>query len=62
MEDLNTRSKEEILKIIDAELEGNLIILIDPKHKDSFSQSRINVWKETVRERLYIYLIENTNK
>jgi len=62
MEDLNTRSKEEILKIIDAELEGNLMILIDPKHKDSFSQSRINVWKETVRERLYIYLIENTNK
>ena len=58
MEDLNTRSKEEILKIIDAELEGNLMILIDPKHKDSFSQSRINVWKETVRERLYIYLIE----
>jgi len=56
------RSKEEILKIIDAELEGNLMILIDPKHKDSFSQSRINVWKETVRERLYIYLIENTNK
>ena len=59
MEDLNTRSKEEILKIIDAELEGNLMILIDPKHKNSFSQSRINVWKETVRERLYIYLIEN---
>ena len=58
MEDLNIRSKEEILKIIDAELEGNLMILIDPKHKDSFSQSRINVWKETVRERLYIYLIE----
>jgi hypothetical protein len=54
----DTRSKEEILKIIDAELEGNLMILIDPKHKDSFSQSRINVWKETVRERLYIYLIE----
>jgi len=55
---VDTRSKEEILKIINAELEGNLMILIDPKHKDSFSQSRINVWKETVRERLYIYLIE----
>ena len=54
----DTRSKEEILKIIDAELEGNLTILLDPKHKDSFSQSRINVWKETVKERLYIYLIE----
>ena len=59
---VDTKSKEEILKIIDAELEGNLMILIDPKHKDSFSQSRINVWKETVRERLYIYLIEKTNK
>jgi hypothetical protein len=58
----DTRSKEEILKIIDAELEGNLMILIDPKHKDSFSQSRINIWKETVKERLYIYLIEKTNK
>ena len=56
---VDTRSKEEILKIIDAELEGNLMILIDPKHKNSFSQSRINVWKDTVKERLYIYLIEN---
>jgi hypothetical protein len=56
---VDTRSKEEILALLDAELEGNLMILIDPKHKNSFSQSRINVWKETVRERLYIYLIEN---
>jgi hypothetical protein len=54
----DTRSKEEILALLDAELEGNLMILIDPKRKDSFSQSRINVWKETVKERLYIYLIE----
>jgi hypothetical protein len=57
MED--TKSKKEILAIIDAELQGNLMILIDPKQKDSFSQMRINTWKETVRERLYIYLIEN---
>ena len=58
----DTRSKEEILKIIDAELEGNLMILIDPKHKNSFSQSRINVWKDTVKERIYYYLTKNTNK
>jgi hypothetical protein len=57
MED--TKSKEEILAIIDAELQGNLMILIDPKQKDSFSQMRINIWKETVKERLYYHLIEN---
>jgi hypothetical protein len=57
MED--TKSKEEILAIIDAELQGNLMILIDPKQKDSLSQMRINTWKETVKERLYYHLIEN---
>lgn len=55
---MTTTSKDEILKIIDAELEGNLKILIDPKQKDSFSQARINIWKETVSNRLYKYLIE----
>ena len=51
-------SKEEILALIDAELEGNIMILIDPKKKDSFSQARITTWKETVKERLYYYLFE----
>jgi hypothetical protein len=59
---VDTRSKEEILALLDAELEGNLMILIDPKHKNSFSQSRINVWKDTVKERIYYYLTKNTNK
>jgi hypothetical protein len=58
MEDSNTKSKEEILALLDAELEGNLMILIDPKKKDSFSQARINVWKDTVKERIYYYLTE----
>ena len=52
-------TKEEILSLIDAELQGNLMVLIDPKRKDSFSQARINVWKKTVKERLYYHLIEN---
>jgi hypothetical protein len=52
------KSKEEILALLDAELEGNLMILIDPKKKDSFSQARINVWKDTVKERIYYYLTE----
>ncbi len=50
--------REEILALIDAELQGNLQILIDPKKKNSLSQERINVWKTLVSERLYYHLIE----
>lgn len=53
------KSKEKIKQIIEAELQENLHILLDPKQKNSFSQSRINVWKEVVTERLYYHLIEN---
>jgi hypothetical protein len=56
---VDIKSKEEILAIIDAELQGNIMILIDPKQKDSFSQMRINTWKDTVKERIYYHLIEN---
>jgi hypothetical protein len=55
-------TKEEILALIDAELQGNLMILIDPKQKDSLSHARINVWKDTVKQRLYYHLIENKNE
>jgi hypothetical protein len=57
MEDI--KSKEEILSIIEAELQENLHILIDKKQKNSFSQSRINVWKNLVKDRIYYHLIEN---
>jgi hypothetical protein len=57
MEDI--RSKEEILQLIETELQENLHVLLDPKHKDSFSQSRINVWKNLVKDRIYYHLIEN---
>jgi len=56
---MNTRSKEEILKLIKAEIRGNLSILIDPKKKDSFNDRQVNTWVETTSERLYYYLIEN---
>ena len=56
---VDIKSKEEIISIIEGELQGNLQILIDPKHKDSFSQSRINVWKSLVTDRIYYHLIEN---
>jgi len=54
-------SKEEILALINAELQENLQVLIDPKKKNSLSQDRINAWKTLVSERLYYHLIENKN-
>jgi len=53
------KNKEEILKLIKAEMRGNLSILIDPKKKDSFNDQRVNTWVETTSERLYYHLIEN---
>ena len=47
------KSESEIKKIIIAELEGNLDVLLDPKKKDSFSNSRVQVWKKLVAERIY---------
>ena len=57
MED--TRSKEEILQLIQAEMRGNLMVLIDPKKKNSFNDQRVNTWVNITSERLYHYLIEN---
>jgi hypothetical protein len=54
----DTRSKEEILELIKAEMKRNLSILIDPKKKDSFNDQRVNTWVKTTSERLYYYLIE----
>jgi hypothetical protein len=51
--------KDYIAKIIDAELEGNLQVLIDPKKKNSFSQNRVDVWKRLVGDRIYIHLTGN---
>ena len=39
------KSESDIKRIIDAELQSNLHVLIDPKKKDSFSSSRIQIWK-----------------
>jgi hypothetical protein len=51
-------SEEEIKRLIIAELQGNLSILIDPKQKDSFSEGRIKVWTNIVSERLFYHLTE----
>jgi hypothetical protein len=51
-------SEEEIKRLIIAELQGNLSILIDPKQKDSFNEGRIKVWTNIVSERLFYHLTE----
>ncbi len=51
-------SEEQIKRLIIAELQGNLDILIDPKQKDSFSEGRVKVWVNVVSERLFYHLTE----
>ena len=51
-------SEEQIKRLIVAELQGNLDILIDPKQKDSFSEGRIKTWTDVVSRRLYYHLTE----
>ena len=55
-------NKEQIKKLLIAELQGNLNILIDPKKKDSFSGSRIQTWTNTVTERILYHLLEENNE
>jgi len=60
----NTNSESEpdiitdadLMRLIRAEMEGNIMILIDPKRKDSFSQARINTWTTTTSERVLYYV------
>jgi len=51
--------ENQIRKLIQTELQGNLKILIDPKKKNSFSDSRINTWTHTVTERIVHHLMES---
>ena len=51
-------NKEQIKKLLVAELQGNLNILIDPKKKDSFSGGRIQTWTNTVTERILFHLLK----
>ena len=54
--------KKQIKKLLVAELQGNLRILIDPKKKDSFSNSRIQTWTNTVTERILYHLLNENNE
>jgi hypothetical protein len=52
------KDENHIRGLLQHELKGNLKILIDPKKKDSFSDSRVNTWVHTVTERIIHHLME----
>lgn len=51
-------SEQQIESLIKTELTENLMILIDPKRKDSFSQARINTWQKLVAERIIYHMTQ----
>ena len=52
--------KEHVRKLLIAELQENLHILIDPKNKDSLSNGRIQTWTNTVIERIMYHLFNGS--
>ena len=52
------KDEDQIKRLIQEEMRGNLKILIDPKKKDSFSEARINTWVYTVSNRIIHHLME----
>ena len=52
------KDEDQIKKLIQEEMRGNLKILIDPKKKDSFSEARIGTWVYTVSNRIIHHLME----
>ena len=52
------KNEDHIRELIQSEMMGNLKILIDPKKKNSFSDSRVNTWAYTVTERIIHHLME----
>jgi tetrahydromethanopterin S-methyltransferase subunit H len=51
-------TEAELKALIETELVSNIMVLIDPKKKDSFSQARINVWQNTVTERILYHITQ----
>ena len=55
------KDKEFVRKLIETELRANISVLIDPKRKDSFSDSRVQTWTNLVADRIIYHLIEKEN-
>tara|TARA_R110000803_G_C11976179_1_gene320195 strand:+ start:1732 stop:1914 length:183 start_codon:yes stop_codon:yes gene_type:complete len=55
------KNEKYINDLILAELGGNLKVLIDPKKKNSFSDGRVQVWKQLVADRICHHLLNKNN-
>jgi hypothetical protein len=51
-------TEAELKALIETELVSNIMVLIDPKKKDSFSQARINIWQKLVAERIIYHMTQ----
>ena len=61
METRKNYTEEEIRSLIREEAIGNIAVLIDPKRKDSFSNSRVQTFGNLISDRLYLHLFGNVN-
>ena len=61
METNKSYTEEEIKSLIREEAIGNIAVLIDPKRKDSFSNSRVQTFGNLISDRLYLHLFDNVN-
>lgn len=61
METRKNYTEEEIKSLIREEAIGNIAVLIDPKRKDSFSNSRVQTFGNLISDRLYLHLFGDVN-
>lgn len=61
METNKKLTEREIRSLIREEAIGNIAVLIDPKRKDSFSNSRVQTFGKLISDRLYLHLFGDVN-
>ncbi|MDB4343469.1 hypothetical protein OAA15_00450 [bacterium] len=61
METNKKLTEREIRSLIREEAIGNIAVLIDPKRKDSFSNSRVQTFGNLISDRLYTHLFDDVN-
>jgi len=55
------KDENRVMDLIQTEMRSNLHILIDPKKKNSFSDSRVNTWIKITSERFIHHLFEKNS-
>jgi hypothetical protein len=61
METNKKYTESEIKSLIRSEVIGNIMILLDPKKKNSMSDGRVQSFGNLVSDRLYIHMFGDVN-